>query len=308
MHQDVGCGECHVDPGVMGFVKAKLAGTRELYALVTKHLPHADPAHRARRSAPDRRTPARSATRSPSSPTRASRASCTSGRRSRGTSRTPATTWPCLIRPANADSGDPVSVHWHVLQDVTLHLERRAPADDRQRAVQGQQDRRARAVHRREAVRESRSTPAPTSPGSRRPRRPAPWTASPATTASGTPPDRRPGGRSSDGRRHDQPEPAVRQAKRRHPADQALRHRRGRPGPRSASSPTSTRRSTRWSRRTGGRDHCGDRELTSIFDQTVTSKMNTSAVAPIPPTWATRAPPAASGAMTVPTTRSSRDA
>src|SRR6478736_5992877 len=35
VHQDVGCGECHVDPGMVGFVKAKLAGTRELYALVT---------------------------------------------------------------------------------------------------------------------------------------------------------------------------------------------------------------------------------------------------------------------------------
>jgi len=38
-HSDVGCGECHVAPGVLGFVKAKLSGTRELYALVTDTYP-----------------------------------------------------------------------------------------------------------------------------------------------------------------------------------------------------------------------------------------------------------------------------
>ena len=38
-HKDVGCGECHVDPGLIGFVKAKAGGTKELYALVTKTYP-----------------------------------------------------------------------------------------------------------------------------------------------------------------------------------------------------------------------------------------------------------------------------
>ncbi len=38
-HRDVACGECHVAPGAVGFVKAKLAGTRELYALVTNTYP-----------------------------------------------------------------------------------------------------------------------------------------------------------------------------------------------------------------------------------------------------------------------------
>ncbi len=38
-HSDVACGECHVAPGVVGLVKAKLAGTRELYHLVTDSYP-----------------------------------------------------------------------------------------------------------------------------------------------------------------------------------------------------------------------------------------------------------------------------
>ena len=95
VHQDVGCGECHVNPGVVGFVKAKLAGTRELYALVTstyptpippiphdelpptqEHLPEVPPALPARR---------------PRSAEQAARQGVLRAR----TSRTPATTSPC---------------------------------------------------------------------------------------------------------------------------------------------------------------------------------------------------------------------
>jgi nitrate/TMAO reductase-like tetraheme cytochrome c subunit len=48
-HADVACGECHVAPGIQGWVKAKLAGTQELKALVLNNyptpippIPHAD--------------------------------------------------------------------------------------------------------------------------------------------------------------------------------------------------------------------------------------------------------------------------
>jgi nitrate/TMAO reductase-like tetraheme cytochrome c subunit len=48
-HADVACGECHVAPGLAGWVKAKLAGTQELKALVLNNyptpippIPHAD--------------------------------------------------------------------------------------------------------------------------------------------------------------------------------------------------------------------------------------------------------------------------
>ena len=48
-HADVPCGECHVAPGLAGWVKAKLAGTQELKALILNNyptpippIPHAD--------------------------------------------------------------------------------------------------------------------------------------------------------------------------------------------------------------------------------------------------------------------------
>ena len=38
-HRDVDCGECHVEPGVLGWVKSKLAGTRQLVGVVTGNYP-----------------------------------------------------------------------------------------------------------------------------------------------------------------------------------------------------------------------------------------------------------------------------
>jgi nitrate/TMAO reductase-like tetraheme cytochrome c subunit len=38
-HGDVACGECHVAPGVVGWVKAKMAGTQELKALILNNYP-----------------------------------------------------------------------------------------------------------------------------------------------------------------------------------------------------------------------------------------------------------------------------
>jgi nitrate/TMAO reductase-like tetraheme cytochrome c subunit len=38
-HADVACGECHVAPGIQGWIKAKLAGTQELKALVLNNYP-----------------------------------------------------------------------------------------------------------------------------------------------------------------------------------------------------------------------------------------------------------------------------
>lgn len=39
VHSDVACGECHVAPGLAGWVKAKLAGTQELKALILNNYP-----------------------------------------------------------------------------------------------------------------------------------------------------------------------------------------------------------------------------------------------------------------------------
>jgi hypothetical protein len=38
-HRDVACGECHVEPGIAGWVKAKMAGTRQLVGVVTGNYP-----------------------------------------------------------------------------------------------------------------------------------------------------------------------------------------------------------------------------------------------------------------------------
>ncbi|HOC14374.1 MAG TPA: NapC/NirT family cytochrome c, partial [Propionicimonas sp.] len=43
-HSEVECGSCHVAPGVYGFVKAKLEGTHELFALITNTYPRPIPA------------------------------------------------------------------------------------------------------------------------------------------------------------------------------------------------------------------------------------------------------------------------
>jgi nitrate/TMAO reductase-like tetraheme cytochrome c subunit len=118
VHQDVGCGECHVDPGMVGFVKAKLAGTRELYALVTSTYPTPIPPIPHAELPPTKNTCEKchplSQIADPGQPSKLHvRASFEKDE--------PNTRHDLavLIRPANADGGDPVSVHWHVLQDVT---------------------------------------------------------------------------------------------------------------------------------------------------------------------------------------------
>lgn len=38
-HRDVDCGECHVEPGIAGWIKSKIAGTRQLVGVVTGNYP-----------------------------------------------------------------------------------------------------------------------------------------------------------------------------------------------------------------------------------------------------------------------------
>lgn len=54
-HRDVSCGECHVEPGIVGWVKSKLAGTRQLVGVVmnTYPTPIEPPDHAALPSAAD---------------------------------------------------------------------------------------------------------------------------------------------------------------------------------------------------------------------------------------------------------------
>lgn len=118
VHQDVACGECHVDPGVVGFVSAKLAGTRELYRLVTNTYPTPIPpiAHDALPTTANtcEQCHPLSQLADPGQPSKLHvRASF---ERDEPNTRHDLAV---LIRPANSDGPDPVSVHWHVLQEVT---------------------------------------------------------------------------------------------------------------------------------------------------------------------------------------------
>ncbi len=54
-HRDVACAECHVEPGIAGWIKAKLNGTRQLVEVVLGTFPDADPAARPRQPAQLRR-------------------------------------------------------------------------------------------------------------------------------------------------------------------------------------------------------------------------------------------------------------
>jgi nitrate/TMAO reductase-like tetraheme cytochrome c subunit len=118
VHQDVACGECHVAPGAVGFVKAKLAGTRELYALVTNTYPTPIPAieHDALPSTNEtcQKCHPLSQIAKPGQPTKLlTRASFSKDEKNTRNDLA------VLIRPARAGTADEASVHWHVLQDVT---------------------------------------------------------------------------------------------------------------------------------------------------------------------------------------------
>ena len=118
IHQNVACGSCHVDPGMVGFVKAKLAGTRELYALVTNTYPTPIPPLPHEELPPTEHTCQECHSLSqialPGQPSKLiSRASFSTDEKNTRNDLA------VLIRPANADGPDAVSLHWHVLQEVT---------------------------------------------------------------------------------------------------------------------------------------------------------------------------------------------
>ena len=128
-HRDVACGECHVNPGVVGFVSAKLAGTRELYRLVTNTYPTPIPpiAHDELPSTAVtcEKCHTKSVLAMPGQPSKLHvRASF---ERDESNTRNDLAV---LIRPANADGPDPVSSHWHVLQKVTY-----TSPDEHQRVI-----------------------------------------------------------------------------------------------------------------------------------------------------------------------------
>jgi hypothetical protein len=113
-HRDVACAECHVEPGVGGWVKAKLNGTKQLIQVITGLYPRPVPP-------PDH---------SNLPPVSSSCLRCHSSDRLAATAVVTTTGFAedegntrefigLMIRPGGGDTFDVSrSVHWHVLQDV----------------------------------------------------------------------------------------------------------------------------------------------------------------------------------------------
>ncbi len=113
-HRDVTCGECHVEPGVAGWIKAKLNGTRQLLQVLTGTYPKPipPPDHSDLPPVQDTCLKCHSMDRLATSTlyTRTAFAEdLTSTRQFVG----------LMIRPSSGDVFDVNrSVHWHVIQDV----------------------------------------------------------------------------------------------------------------------------------------------------------------------------------------------
>ncbi|HEX2810584.1 MAG TPA: NapC/NirT family cytochrome c [Kineosporiaceae bacterium] len=124
-HQDVTCGECHVEPGVDGWIKAKLNGTKQLIQVITGMYPKPVPP-------PDH---------SALPPVKDTCLRCHSVDRLATVNLVTRTTFTedldntrqfvgLMIRPGSGDATDVRrSVHWHVLQDVQY----RSPASNAER-------------------------------------------------------------------------------------------------------------------------------------------------------------------------------
>ena len=306
VHQDVGCGECHVNPGVVGFVKAKLAGTRELYALVTSTYPTPIPPIPHDELPPTKNTCQKchplSQLADPGQPSKLHvRASF---ERDEPNTRHDLAV---LIRPANADSGDPVSVHWHVLQDVTY-----TSSDEHQQTIDSVQFKDSKTGELEQYIAEGQVRESVNAGADL-----ARLTATETTRTmdclachnrvghDSPTADRAVDAAMADG--SISPRPALRQAQRRHPPHEQVRHRRGGPGRHQQAVRVLRDEVPAGREEPGERDRRGDprahgdlrpdRHLAHEHPQRHLPQQ------PGPP----EPPPAASGATTAPTTRSSRD-
>jgi hypothetical protein len=113
-HRDVTCGECHVEPGVTGWVKAKLNGTRQLVQVITGLYPQPipPPEHDALPSTKDTCQACHSLDRLAS----AALVARTSFGEDEANTRSFVG---LMIRPGSGDTFDEQrGVHWHVLRNV----------------------------------------------------------------------------------------------------------------------------------------------------------------------------------------------
>ena len=113
-HQEVACAECHVEPGVGGWIKAKMNGTKQLIQVITGLYPKPVPA-------PDHANlPTASVTcQKCHSTDRLATSSMVTGTAFAEDEANTREFIGLMIRPNGGDAADANrSVHWHVLQDV----------------------------------------------------------------------------------------------------------------------------------------------------------------------------------------------
>ena len=117
-HREVPCAECHVEPGVVGWIKAKVNGTRQLIGVLTGT---SRPRSRRRitRTSRRRARPACAVTIPRRSSPTAARSSSSSRRSSARTSRIRRTPSPWSYdRPASATPSQARGLHWHIDSEV----------------------------------------------------------------------------------------------------------------------------------------------------------------------------------------------
>jgi nitrate/TMAO reductase-like tetraheme cytochrome c subunit len=123
-HRDVACGECHVEPGVGGWIKAKFNGTKQLIQVITGLYPKPvpPPDHSALPSVDD-------TCKKCHSPDRFALSTLTTRTLFSEDEPNSRQAVALMIRPGGGDPYDVQrSVHWHVLRDVEYY----APKDDNQ--------------------------------------------------------------------------------------------------------------------------------------------------------------------------------
>jgi nitrate/TMAO reductase-like tetraheme cytochrome c subunit len=117
-HRDVSCAECHVEPGIQGWVKAKINGTKQLVEIITgqfpKPIPAPDHAELPPTSSSCQKCHAMSSITANGGPIR-----LVLNNRYAKDEQNSLTTVATVVRPNGFGGGSDVKgVHWHVVSDV----------------------------------------------------------------------------------------------------------------------------------------------------------------------------------------------
>ena len=171
-HVDVGCGECHVDPALIGLLKAKISGTRQLYDIVTNTFPTPIPPPDHADLPPVPARPASAATDRPAPPAGGPAKLVLRSHYATDETNTRHTV-SVLLRPSTSVRRAATSgVHWHIARGRQLPVRRRAGDRRSTSSRRSTARRRAHQFIASEPGPVPARRPARTSPGSRHPEQP----------------------------------------------------------------------------------------------------------------------------------------